>query len=163
MHLPYFAFRKRSTDKEHSKDLRWTGLSFLNKRFNDLKGEEEYGIYEARYSLAIWGSDDWQWVAYGFDDTRFDGDPFEDKDFHYEIERDPVHEDPIASTEKDPADANMPLWAPREYYLMALKARSAQILKEWQKVVREMERGIEDYVCCHFSFALFLAYKFLGH
>ena len=131
----------------------WTDLSFLNIRTPKSLGKRQYGMYEAQISLVICGPDEKHWDAYAFVDRYFDGeDLLEEDDFSYAG----VQEDPIASDlEKDThlpiVDANLPKWHAREYFLDIVEFRMAQVAKEWEHLVRKVERGIKDKV----HFALF--------
>jgi hypothetical protein len=53
-------------------------------------------------------------------------------------------EDPIASDGK--VDANLPIWNPREYFLLIFQCRMGRVLLEWKRLVRWLERNIEEYV-----------------
>ncbi|OCK76055.1 hypothetical protein K432DRAFT_307225 [Lepidopterella palustris CBS 459.81] len=144
--LPYFALRtssprtNRSQETVNSKSPRkWTDLSFLKIRTSKPQNERKYGIFDAQISIVICGSDELRWVAYAFADTEFDNENLEDGDFSYEG----PHEDPIASNGRL---ANDPLWNPREYFLTICNVRMVQVLKEWQYLVRILERSITEYV-----------------
>ena len=127
----------------------WSDLSFLNIQTPKSQGKRQYCMYEAQISLVICGPDEKHWDAYAFVDRYFDGeDLLEEDDFSY----DGVQEDPIASDlENDPnlpiIDANLPKWNAREYFLDIVEFRMAQVVKEWEYLVRSVERGIKDYVC----------------
>ena len=96
---------------------------------------------EAQISFIICGWANGRWVAYAFVDTDFDGKELAEETFLYEG----MHEDPIASDGE--LDANHPIWDPREYFLMIFEVRIAQILKEWECLVRTVERSIKNHVC----------------
>jgi len=115
---------------------------FLKIQTSKSQDEGNYGIYKAQISFVICGSDHRRWVAYAFVDTDFDSKELGDEeDFPYEG----VQEDPIASDSK--VDANRPIWSPREYFLMIVKIRVDQVRKEWEFLVRTVERSINGYVC----------------
>ena len=101
-------------------------------------------MYEAQISFSIVGSDDGRWVGCAFADTYFnDNDKnFTQSDFAYEGSN--ANEDPIASDGK--LDANCPIMNPRAYFLTIFRIRSDQVLKEWEYLVREVERNIETHV-----------------
>jgi hypothetical protein len=98
-------------------------------------------MLEAHISFVICGSDDDRWVAYAFDDTEFDGEDLADKISPCEG----FHPDPFSSDGE--VDANFPIWNPREYFVMILDNRIAQAFKEWEGLVRAVERSIREYVC----------------
>lgn len=101
-------------------------------------------MHEAQISFVVCGSDNRRWVGYAFVDTDSDGDDLADHNFPHEG----FHADPIASDGK--LDANLPIWDPREYFLMIFEIRMAQVLKEWEYLVLTVERSIKRYVCCRF-------------
>jgi hypothetical protein len=121
----------------------WTDLTFLNIQPPRSQDQKQYGIHEAQISFVICGSDNRRWVGYGFVDTEFDRENLADHDLSYVGK----HEDPIAFGE---LDANLPIWDPREYFLMVLQIRMAQVLKEWECLIRTVERSINQYVCRRF-------------
>jgi len=134
-HLPYFALRTSRPPEVSSQrgvktkpPRKWTDLSFLEMRTPKSQYKRMHGIYEAQISFVICGSDDWQWVAYAFIDVNFDGDDLEDEVFSYEE----FQQDPIALGEHD---ANLPIMNPRMYFLVILKVRTAQVLREWRHLL----------------------------
>ncbi|KAF2175153.1 hypothetical protein K469DRAFT_611726 [Zopfia rhizophila CBS 207.26] len=135
LHLPYLALRALPPNKDHSQKRgyrnplrRSTDLSFLLGPARNSRDQRTYLMHEAHISFVVCGSDDSRWVAYAFeeDDRRdlCEGD----------------YDDPIASN--GALFANEPLRNPREYFLTILKVRMAQVLQEWQYVVRKLERSI---------------------
>ena len=152
-HVPYFALRTSLPPKDpirkpvnSNPTRKWTDLSFLEIQSPESQDKKVYGIHEAQISFVICGSDDGRWVGYAFVDTNFDSEGLGDQVFPYEG----VHEDLIASDGE--LDANLPIWNPREYFLMICEIRIAQVLKEWEFLVRTVERSIKQYVCFVFSF-----------
>lgn len=87
----------------------------------------------------MYGLSDWRWVAYAFEKNTFDERDLEDETYPYEN----FQEDPIAKV-----DADLPIWDPREYFLLIFNTRMCQVLEEWRNLVRWIERSIEGYVCC---------------
>jgi hypothetical protein len=124
-------------------------LSFLKIHNTKANDNVKYGLYNARSSLAIHGSDDRRWVAFAFVDRDFDCEDLEEENCCYRGAQD----DPIAlDGEQDPnypvVDANMPIWDPREYFLRIFEIRMAKVLREWENVVRVVGVAIERNVCC---------------
>lgn len=39
-------------------------------------------------------------------------------------------------------DANLPIWDPRDYFLMVIKVRATEIMNEWRHLIRAVEHGI---------------------
>jgi hypothetical protein len=118
---------------------KWTDLSFLKLSTPECQHDGKEGIHEAQISFVVCGPYDGQWVAYAFVDTKFDGDDVEDDEFSYEG----FQEDPISNGE---LDANVPIRNPRLYFLSVCKVRTAQVLREWQQIVRTVERSIRQHV-----------------
>ncbi|KAF2194379.1 hypothetical protein K469DRAFT_126254 [Zopfia rhizophila CBS 207.26] len=148
--VPYFALRPLPSPKDGSQRVpngklrrRWIDISFLEAQSPYPGDEQRYGLAETQFSLLICGSDDWRWVAYSFEDTYFD-EIEEEEDLYDGC--DPYERffiDPIASD--DHTDANKPIWNPRAYYLAICKARSAQVLLEWQNIRAKVERNIKRH------------------
>jgi hypothetical protein len=99
-------------------------------------------MYEAEISVVICGLDNYRWIACAFDDTGFDEKDLEDE----ECSPVEVIEDPIVSSGDVIVDASIPTWDPREYYLMALNVHVIRVMKEFEYLVRKLERSIRQYV-----------------
>ena len=94
-------------------------------------------MHQSHISLVMYGLSDRRWVAYAFDKNTFDDKDLEDEIYSYEK----FHEDPIAKV-----DADLPIWDPREYFLLIFKTRMYQVLKEWRNLIRWIERSVDGYV-----------------
>ncbi|KAH8821447.1 hypothetical protein F5884DRAFT_745770 [Xylogone sp. PMI_703] len=121
-HIPYFALRTSPSSDEsftalnQGKQLRqWRDITFLEAGGENAKDSRVSRLCEAQFSLVICGSDNWRWTGHAFSDTYFNNQSLTDYTFSY----DGLHEDPIASNGE--LDANLPLWDPREYFLMIIK------------------------------------------
>ncbi len=143
MHIPSFELRKSSTTAvdrtRHSIDV-----SFLHCGATDLRNENDYRIYNKRFSFVICGSDHRRWTGYAFAETK----PHQKMEEHWEGDG---QEDPIASG----SDAygspflvhpDNPLYDPRAYFLVVLEIRLAGVLKDWKNLVRWVASSIEDQV-----------------
>jgi hypothetical protein len=148
MHVPFFALRKHPTPSAANLQTaegyrkpkrRWTDLSVLTAQISRAEDEAKFGIYESRFSFVICGSDNRRWIGYAFVDQDDDEENLGPEDCHYEG----FQEDPIAAAA---ADANMPEWEPRQYFLNVLESRIKLILREWENVVYTVERRIKEYV-----------------
>jgi hypothetical protein len=131
--------RKKSSNIAAIQTRRLIDLSFLTPPNGTANNGPFLG--EAQFSLVICGSDNYRWTAYAFVDEN--DSIFSDLATNESL----VMEDPIARADRAPVDANFPIWDPREYFLVILENRIAQILKEWRNVVRWLERTIADDVC----------------
>jgi hypothetical protein len=47
-------------------------------------------------------------------------------------------------------DANNPIWNPREYFLIILENQMCRVVKEWEYVVRQLQRSVKQFVCSAF-------------
>ncbi|KAF1998070.1 hypothetical protein P154DRAFT_267602 [Amniculicola lignicola CBS 123094] len=148
-HLPYLALRevhpflKDDMDPPHSKPTRrWTDLSFLDIPPAPGKSCSIWGLHAASISFAMCGSDHTRWTGYAFVDTHFnnasDLEDTEDEEFEDELMQDPIASD----GEGIEVDSNMPVWAPREYWLRNLDFRSKQVLQEWTFLARSVEVSV---------------------
>lgn len=134
-HTPFYRLRRRRPkqycrDRVHTKPSRQrVDLSFLIS---------ECYIQEAQVSFTICGIAESCWVAYGF----FDTDPDEDEQMSEDEFSDVIRPDMIADGE---ADANYPIWSPREYFLLIVRRRLEQIVREWINLVATIESSMIEY------------------
>jgi len=163
LHLPYFEFRELPKpdliDEDNEATSKQQPKPFLDLSFLDSQENRGYGIFKARFSLGICGSDNRRWTGYGFADSEYDGlvelePPEEDGEEDSLAEY--CEEDPIAGAcEVDGnlpvVTANFPIYHPLEYFLVIFKNRIARLRNEWRNLVGFVEEKIEDYVCEHFS------------
>ena len=159
LHLPYFALRTGHPQRKLNRrqNNQWIDLSFLQTEAQKWQGQKTYGIHQAHISLVIHGLNNRRWVTYTFDNNSFDDKDLEDQTDPYEG----FQEDPIASN--GGVDANLPIWDPREYFLLMFKTRMSQVLMEWRNLVLWIERCIEGYVCWYsFHLRLTVSIKVSG-
>ena len=157
--MPFFALRPYSPTEERQErekgnpPRQWTDLEFLNRHLPKSEVQKPYGMLEVQVSFVICGSDHRRWIGYAFVDTEAEGEDLADGEFPYEG----AHEDPIAmggaavEMVGEVINANNPIWDPREYFLIIVEIRMIQVLKEWQYVVRKVQRSITQCVCCPLS------------
>jgi hypothetical protein len=143
-HLPHFVWRAKSSNPylqqiENGQLPRaWTDLSYLDSETSRLQDQKTFGIYEAQISIVLCGSANTRWVVYAFVDRYCEAEELVN-----ELSSEGFHVDPIAGSEA--LDADLPVWNPREYFLIVVVFRLAQILREWQNVVRRLESSIKKY------------------
>jgi hypothetical protein len=124
-------------------------VSFLNVQDANSEEKTQCDICEAQTSLVVCGSSEQQWTAYAFIDNYFNAESPLDQEFSY----DEMQEDPIAWTcdfDGYFVDANKPIWNPREYFLTILENQMARVVKEWEYVVRQLQRSVKQFVCSAF-------------
>jgi hypothetical protein len=121
-------------------------LSFLKMTLaNASQTMSSFSLYKSRFSLVVCGSNDSLWTGYSFVDRDLEENPFEEGDFCYQDNQ--PHEDPISSDSGSGSiDANVPLWDPRAYWLVVLEVRIIKVHKEWESIVRILERNFVSYV-----------------
>jgi hypothetical protein len=142
LHLPYFALRQsKKLASSHARNKRRCidELSFLTRRSKS--GPSQHKIFKAQISFVISGCEDSQWVVKSFIDNYF-----EEEELLDDVDGLPYNgfvEGPIA---KGQLGQNERFVNPREYFLMILKIRSEQILKEWERVVQSVRRNVKPYV-----------------
>lgn len=102
-------------------------------------------MFESRFSVVICGSSEKQWAVYAFDDTESDGDDLYEKMIGASP---PLHVDPIVSCldGDEPIDADLPIWNPRRYFLLAVANRITRAANGWMTLMTTVERSIKDYV-----------------
>lgn len=89
----------------------------------------------------IAGSTHWDWTAYLFTDTYFDGEDGENVLAYHETGHG-MTEDPLTCGNHN---ADQPLWDPRQYFLDVLYYRLLEVLREWEKVVHKVEQRFRRY------------------
>jgi hypothetical protein len=152
-HLPFFALRKaRSPDNSprvRGKGLRNSkDLLFLKEETTNSGEQENYRLYQAQISCVVHGFDEWQWVAYAFEDTQHEpsehGDDNDDGDdlVDYATSSQGFKEDPIARG----LNASLPIWRPRQYFLKALELRLTIVSREWHQLVYKLVADTSEYV-----------------
>jgi hypothetical protein len=103
-----------------------------------------YCLYEAQISITITGIDYRVWAAYGFVDNYFGSN--ETVEGYYKMKgRFRGQADPLAAGQ---LNADDPIWGPREYFFKVFDIRMKRVLKEWNWIVRIMEKDIKRYVKC---------------
>jgi hypothetical protein len=148
-HFPYFAFQDTKPKVEgkpesgKSNRNRWTDLSFLDPT----NEPDTYGMYQARSSFTVCGSDNTRWIAYNLEDTSFDPDREIGDDERDEYQR----RDQISMGK---FDANMPFTDAREYYLAISLVKVKHARNEIQRVIGRVEASFRNHMtCCPFSTA----------
>jgi len=138
--MPFYALRKSRSlpckkDEVFVKPPRkWRDVSFVI---------DSSGIHESHMAFTVCGVADRRWVAYAFRDTDYD----EDQDMgEFEFDYNGMAADQIAADGARPVNANHPVWNPREYYLMIVSRKLSQIVGEWAKLIRKLEKGIQKHV-----------------
>lgn len=154
LHVPYYELRELSSSTPGSQPGQFIDVSFLDSDVKRAQDNNLYGIYEGRFSLLICGPDHFRWTGFAFVDRNSRSDGEESSEDDSEVEEDPIASPSGASRNFGIVDANMPIHDPRKYFLLTAANRMTVIMKEWQNVVRWIERNIGDHVCPSFLFLL---------
>lgn len=137
-HLPFRAWRSENNG-DH-------GSSVSDVSFLDWDGKSTGFLHSAVYSCTVAGSDEWNWVAYCFIDTQFQG-------FSEERESPESCFDTMQGLGSLPLDpcGNMSFTNdktgpnPRCWFLQVLEARLKMVISEWRNIAQQIERSIERY------------------
>ncbi|KAF2812708.1 uncharacterized protein BDZ99DRAFT_518523 [Mytilinidion resinicola] len=141
IHLPFFAFRELPSSEmdswhtggsDMSPKKSWIDLSVLSTQASRFENGPRYGIYKSRFSLVICGSNDRRWTGYAFVDRDTEGEE--------ELSYKGSEQEPIIGFPTD-----VPVWDPREYFLISLERQTAKVLNEWENVVCTVERRIKSH------------------
>lgn len=145
--MTYFALERQPLGEHRwkagngSRSQQWTDLTFLNLQAPKDQEQVQYGMYERQISFVVCGSDNKRWAGYAFVDTAFDDkDPEDDS-----VSDDGIYPDPISLYGE--VDTNLPIRHARQYFLLIVKLRMAQVRNHWRYLVRYVERRINQYVC----------------
>jgi hypothetical protein len=103
--------------------------------------QEKYRLYKAQISCIIYGSDEWQWIAYAFEDTQHNdeivGELGSSKATFYAEDKDPI----LRGLDKE-----KPIWRPRQYFLKAFETQIRYFSEEWAVLVDKLEVDRAEYV-----------------
>ncbi|KAF5707743.1 transcription factor SEF1 [Fusarium mundagurra] len=121
--------------KRNGKPLRQSRQPFYLKL--DGRNEPQVHIYETQVSCLITGIDEDSWVAYQFFDTYY----LEDKTLEQREEHG-VKPDPLTG---GLFDANLPIWTPREYFLIVYECRLKQVRHAMHNLVARLFLRLEPY------------------
>jgi hypothetical protein len=99
-------------------------------------------LYEAQVSCVVSAIDEWRWVAYGFVDAYFDGENGENGRKYDEDMSNGIRTGPF---EYGNVEADKPPVEAREFFCKVLQHRSKQISKEWEEVLRNVEKSFRRY------------------
>lgn len=149
IHIPSFELRTHSPGENPLPTIpnniarEWTDLSFLEILDRKSPDAPIHGMRQSHFTLFICGWENRRWTGCSFVDNRDEETLEEDVDPIGGVYQDPIIDIPIA---------DIPIWDPREYYLMALKTRLTMVLHEWTPLIRTLQRSISKYVGFHCLF-----------
>lgn len=140
-HIPYFALRKSfsTSEKLHSNIVgRRSGVFADSFTRNCEPGQKEF-FHEAQVSVLLVGIDEWVWTLYCLVEDQFE-------EMH-----DPAELEQHVTNMRDAPSGNyasytMPIWNPREYFLLVLCRRMGQATLEWQNLVETLDQRLKDLV-----------------
>ena len=154
LHLSYFELRKSQANCD-SRKRQWIDLSSL-ETFPGTQRVSKLHLFKARFSFLICGESYKKWVGYAFDDRdaneeRWDCETFSCADINEDWIASEYERDGLSDDESDygisVVNANCPIWDPREYFLLVVEKRLAEVLEHWQEVMREIEITFAEFVC----------------
>ncbi|EWG50128.1 hypothetical protein FVEG_09447 [Fusarium verticillioides 7600] len=99
--------------------------------------EPQVHIYETQVSCLIAGIDEDSWVAYQFVDTYYQGTKPLAQDEEHGVKPDPLTGGLF--------DANLPIWTPREYFLIVYECRLKQVRHAMHNLVARLFLRLEPY------------------
>ncbi|KAF5575908.1 extracellular GDSL-like lipase acylhydrolase [Fusarium pseudoanthophilum] len=124
-----------SRKKRNGKPLRQSRQPYYLRLGNE--NEPQVHIYETQVSCLIAGIDEDSWVAYQFVDTYYQGEkPLAQEEQHG------VKPDPLTG---GLFDANLPIWTPREYFLIVYECRLKQVRHAMHNLVARLFLRLEPY------------------
>lgn len=90
-------------------------------------------------SVLLVGIDEWVWTLYCLVET------------HFEDSHNPTGLEQDVTNRRDAPSGNyasytMPIWNPREYFLLVLCRRMSQATLEWQNLVETLDQRLKDLV-----------------
>jgi hypothetical protein len=152
LHLSFFAFTECQQDE--APPTGWVDISVL-KNGGDSASRlrmSTIGVCKTRFSLVICGTNEQHWTGYCFVDRDLEKNELDEELSGHDQFM--TQEDPIASDNGERSiNAESPIKDPRAYFLTIFEIRIAAVKREWEGLVRAMERGIEDRVSLFGTFS----------
>ncbi|KAF4417804.1 transcription factor SEF1 [Fusarium acutatum] len=124
-----------SRKKRNGKPLRQSRQPYY-LRLGD-ENEPQVHIYETQVSCLVAGIDEDSWVAYQFVDTYYQGEKPLAQDEQHGVKPDPLTGGLF--------DANLPIWTPREYFLIVYECRLKQVRHAMHNLVARLFLRLEPY------------------
>jgi len=123
-------------------------LTLLTRDKTETGGQESLLLHEAQISCVLHGFDEWQWIAYCFEDAQHEeeGDEVLDRQLDSEVTFGEEDEDPI-SCRLVHLDTQHPIWRPRQYFLQSFETKIKKFWDEWHALVHRLEIDRREYVC----------------
>lgn len=129
--------RKKKSDKPLRRSFR---LHYIDEEGSE--GVSQVCIYEAQISCLVAGLDNHSWMAYLFIDTYYQEDSSSESVRYYNSQED-LRTDPLAA---GTVDSDLPIWTPREYFLVVYECRLKQVKHALQNLVSRLLLKLEPYV-----------------
>ncbi|KAL4809505.1 hypothetical protein BDV18DRAFT_157260 [Aspergillus unguis] len=130
-HIPFFALRSSIPGVSSS-------VSHLNRRkgefqasFSACAGDEREFYHEVQTSVLLVGIDEWVWTVYCLVETHHSETGPEDVSEYIKYGTD--------APSGQGVDSSMPIWNPREYFLLILSRRMSEVRFEWANLVQTLE------------------------
>lgn len=145
-HFTMFAVREISNRLEEAArkpHRHWIDLTFMMEFLPDLRDDYVRVLYPEQISVTICGTSETSYIVYCFHDNEFD----EDRELgEYEPSMGDFIPDQIFNAKEDLQDANMPIWNPREYFLMTLASRIKQVVEEWTRLIQTIDTAFGEFI-----------------
>ncbi|KAM6537878.1 hypothetical protein FALCPG4_003777 [Fusarium falciforme] len=145
-HLQFYVWREEDTLRPDPRKKRTDKPLRRSFRLHHLEDERSEGalqvcIYEAQVSCLVAGLDNHSWVAYLFLDTYYQEESSSESVEFYHSQED-LRTDPLTAGIRD---SDMPIWTPREYFLVVYECRLQQVKHALQNLVSMLKLKLEPY------------------
>ncbi|KAJ4185056.1 hypothetical protein NW767_013014 [Fusarium falciforme] len=145
-HLQFYVWREEDTLRPDPRKKRTDKPLRRSFRLHHLENERSEGapqvcIYEAQVSCLVAGLDNHSWVAYLFLDTYYQEESSSESVEFYHSQED-LRTDPLTAGIRD---SDMPIWTPREYFLVVYECRLQQVKHALQNLVSMLKLKLEPY------------------
>ncbi|EEU48936.1 uncharacterized protein NECHADRAFT_75591 [Fusarium vanettenii 77-13-4] len=145
-HLQFYVWREKDVLREDPRKKKSDKPLRRSFRLNFINGDEPEGgsqvcIYEAQISCLVAGLDNHSWMAYLFIDTYYQEDSSSESVEYYHSQED-LRTDPLAA---GTVDSDLPIWTPREYFLVVYECRLKQVKHALQNLVSRLLLKLEPY------------------
>ncbi|KAL4970938.1 uncharacterized protein BDV14DRAFT_194724 [Aspergillus stella-maris] len=131
-HIPYFALRRSPAGAPSRSNHVARRKGEFQANFSDYRDNQKEFFHEAQISVLLVGIDEWVWTLYCLVETHF-------------CENGPGDIIQYISSDRDAASGqgssySVPIWNPREYFLLVLSRRMSEVRFEWANLVQTLDR-----------------------
>ncbi|KAL4940723.1 hypothetical protein BDV06DRAFT_223802 [Aspergillus oleicola] len=139
-HIPFFALRRSVAGVSSPKNHVNRRKGEFQASFSSCTDDEKEFFHEAQISVLLVGIDEWVWTLYCLVERHYSETGPEDVNDYISSGRDAPSGEGVSYS--------MPIWNPREYFLLVISRRMSEVRFEWADLVQTLEtrfKFLEEY------------------